>query len=76
MAIPVAIGAGLGIAGAIKNGLGATHFEIAAADVDRVRKIRDVAAACIAEKRAELEQLEAELAVLEEALAEIAPDGG
>jgi hypothetical protein len=55
---------------------GHTVLEIAAADVDTVREIRDVAATRIAEKRAELELLEAELAVLDQALAESAPDGG
>jgi len=73
LGISAVVGAAQGIGGLSKGG-GHTHFVIDEADVDAIREIRAVAAARIAEKRAELEQLEAELAVLDEALAEGAGD--
>lgn len=59
-----------GVLGATTKGGGHTHFEIADVDVDAIREIRAVAAARICEKRAELEALEAELEVIDQALEE------
>jgi hypothetical protein len=69
-----AIGAGsVGVA-AVTGKLGHTEFVIDAADLARLREVRAAAAVRIAEMRHELEDAEAELAVLDEALAEVAPD--
>jgi hypothetical protein len=55
---------------------GHTHFVIDAADIDAIREIRAAAAARVAEMRDELAVLEAELAVLDEALEENAEAAG
>jgi hypothetical protein len=55
-----------------------THFDIDEAELAALRELRTAAVAHIVEKRQELEQLVAELAVLDEALAEAesTSDGG
>ena len=62
--------------GSASNPPGRTHVVIDAADIDAVREIRTVAAARIAEMRAELAVLEAELEVVDEALDESAREPG
>jgi hypothetical protein len=71
--IGAAINVGQAIAG--KNVPSRTHLSIDAVDLDDVREIRAVAAARIAEMQEELVVLEAELAVLDEALEENSPGG-
>jgi hypothetical protein len=55
---------------------GHTHFAIDAAELAALRELRELAGARLAEMRRELEAAEAELAILDEALAEAAADGG
>jgi hypothetical protein len=68
MAFAIAAGS-VGVAGAT-GALGHTEFDLTDVDLKDLREIRAVAAARIAERREELAVLEAEFAVLEEALEE------
>lgn len=62
-------GAAVGVEAGAKA-LGATHYALSDADVARLREIQTAAHERVVEMRSELEALEAELAVLDEALAE------
>jgi hypothetical protein len=75
MAVIGAVAGGLAVAGAISGpGFGHTHLDLTDVDLADLRQIRDIARARVVEMRSELDVLEAELAVLDEALEEAERD--